>query len=71
MKKHPISRWGVRIYGAAAIIWTINSIVSLTTSRYDGPSSTDIMLYILCAVIWWIAFLVQVIRYRKGKKDDP
>lgn len=71
MKKQIFSWLAMGLYAVTAILWTIHWVILLTTSRYDGPSEIEVLLAALCAGIWWIVFLVQVISYRNGKKDDP
>lgn len=68
MKKQTTQMWVVGMYGLVAIMWTIRFVVLLTDLGYNGPFEIDVMLCVLCVVVWWIAFLVQVMRYRKGKK---
>ena len=70
MKKQIFSWLAMGLYAVMAILWTIRWVILLTTSRYHGPSETEALLNALCAGIWWIAFLMQVIGYRNRKKDD-
>ena len=70
MKKQIFSWLAMGLYAVMAILWTIRWIILLTTSRYHGPSETEVLLAALFAGIWWIAFLAHVIGYRNREKGD-
>ena len=60
----------VNLNAAAAIVWTINCIILAGYTRYNGPPEIILVLDIVCAIIWWVAFAVVLVRYRKGKQDQ-
>ena len=59
----------VNLNAAAAIVWTINCIILAGYTRYNGPPEIILVLDIVCAIIWWVAFAVALVRYRKGKHN--
>ena len=56
----------VILYGVCAVIWTIRAIVGIVVREYDG-SLFIFILNILCAVIWIVAFVIQLHTYRTKK----
>ena len=59
----------VILNAAAAIVWTINCIILAGYTRYNGPHEIILVLDIVCAIIWWVAFAVALVCYRKGQHD--
>lgn len=59
----------VVLFGAAAAIWTARAVVDVV---YGVPaiSMAVFLLDILCAVVWAIAFVAQLLRCRFRKKDE-
>lgn len=47
---------------AAAVVWTINAVLHFV---YDTSLPLQ-LLNLLCALLWCIAFLVQLWRYRNN-----
>lgn len=63
----------VILNAVAAIVWTIHCMILAGYIRYNGTSEIILMLLVLdivCAIIWWVAFAVVLVRYRKGKQDQ-
>ncbi len=59
----------VVLFAIAAAIWLIRVVVDVVYAVPD-ISMAVFLLDILCALVWVIAFLVQLFRYRVSKKDD-
>jgi len=58
----------VVLFAIAAVIWLIRVVVDVV---YGVPdiSVAVFLLDILCALVWIIAFCVQVFRWRASRKD--
>lgn len=48
---------------SAAVVWTINAVLHFV---YDTSLPLQ-LLNLLCALLWYIAFLVQLWHYRNNK----
>ena len=70
MNRKPATLFNVILNAAAAIIWTINCVVLAVYSRQNESLRILLVLDIVCAVIWWVAFAVALVRYRKGRQDQ-
>lgn len=64
MKK--VSRLSVIVYALCAVIWTIRVILEIIYSAYND-STFWFVLNILCAILWIVAFIVNLKRYRSNK----
>ena len=70
MNRKPATLFNVILNAAAAIIWTIYCFVLAVYSRQDESLRILLVLDIVCAVIWWVAFAVALVRCRKGRQDQ-
>lgn len=59
----------VALFAIAALIWLIRAVVDVVYGVPD-VSMAVFLLDILCAVVWIVAFVVQLFRYRAAKKDE-
>lgn len=66
MKK--TSQLTVRLYALCAVIWTIRAILEVVYKTYND-SIFWFILNLLCAVLWIVAFIVNLKRYRSNKDD--
>lgn len=66
MKKS--SRLTVILLGVCAVIWTIRAILEVVYQTYNDFVFRFI-LNVLCAVIWIVAFAVNLKRYRSNKEE--
>lgn len=69
MNRKTTTLLNVLFNAAAAIVWTINCTILARYTRYNRPPEVIQVLDIVCAIIWWVAFAVALVRYRKGKHD--
>lgn len=72
MNKKPArlsSLWNVILNAAAAIVWTVHSVVLIVYTRDNEPPEIILFLDIICAMIWWIAFAAALIRYRGDRQN--
>lgn len=60
------SRLAVALFGACAVIWVIRVILEIVYQTYND-SGFWFVLNILCAVIWIVAFVVNLKRYHSNK----
>lgn len=61
------------VTGAAAIVWTINCVVLAVYTRQAPPPEFLLPMNIICAVLFWIAFLVRLyglVRRRETKSQE-
>lgn len=54
----------VILYAAAAAVWTINAVLHFV---YDTSLPLQ-LLNLLCALLWCVAFLVQLWRWKNDRK---
>jgi len=62
----------VILFGLCAVIWSIRVLLDVIyRSFYNDSVITVLMcgLNVLCAIIWIVAFVVQVKRYRSNKDE--
>ncbi len=64
-EKKPVKLAVVILYAVCAVIWLVNCAAHLI---YDTSEGLVIMNGI-CAIAWITAFVVQLTRYRDGKKE--
>ena len=62
------SQLTVVLFGACAAIWTIRAILEVAFQTYRDSVFWFVM-NILCAVIWIVAFAVNLKWYRSAPKD--
>jgi len=68
MKKRNWSLAAMILNCLCAVIWIINCILDFTYRNYydDGL----IMLHIFCAIVWSIAAVVWILKYKKEKENQ-
>lgn len=59
MKKKNIQLAIVILFGIAAAIWTISTVVQMAYGTLEG-------LTLLAAAVWMVGFLLNLYRYRSG-----
>ena len=57
----------VILYGLCAVIWTARVILGVVYEKEYIASGFWLVLNILCAVIWIVAFIKWLIKYRQNK----
>ena len=62
-EKKPAQLWLVVLFGFNAIIWTVNFILHLVFGSFDPLT----VLQLVCAVLWFAAFLRLLFQYRREK----
>lgn len=62
------NRLTVMLVALCAIIWSIRAILEVIYQTYND-SIFWFVLNVLCAVIWIIAFFINLKRYRSSKED--
>ncbi len=67
MEKKTVGRIGVILYAVCAVLWTVRAILEVIYKTYND-SVFLFVLNILCAVVWILAFVVNLKRYRFGKE---
>lgn len=63
--KKSVNLISVILCGTAAVVWIINAILHFTIP-YSNPFLQ--FLNTLCALLWCVAFVVNLIRYKNGQK---
>ena len=53
----------------AAVIWTANCIVLLLYAGEATPVRVILIVDVVCAIIWWIVFMVAVQVRRKNRNQ--
>ena len=56
----------VILFGLCAVIWSIKAVYEIINTPYP-TTPTLLTLDVICAVCWIVAFIVQIIRYKKEK----
>ncbi len=59
----------VILFGACAVIWTFRAILEVINQTYND-SVFGFVLNVLCAVIWIVAFVINLKRYRSNKDEQ-
>lgn len=57
------------VLGAAAIVWTVNCVVLAVYTRHNPPPEFLLPMNIICAVLFWIAFLVRLYGFVKSRRE--
>ena len=55
----------VILLGIAALVWITLSVLDFV---FDTPGDVVRILHIICAIIWCVAFVVWVIRWRGSRQ---
>lgn len=71
MRKKLLRLLTLLVTGAAAIVWTVNCVVLAVYTRHDPPPEFLLPLNILCAVLFWIAFLIRLYGLLKSRGEKP
>ena len=60
------------VTGAAAIVWTVNCVVLAVYTRHNPLPEFLLPMNIICAVLFWIAFLIRlyVLVKNRGEKSQ-
>ncbi len=66
MKKQPAKLLAVVLVGVAAIIWTIACVFDF---MYETPPFLR-ALRVVCALVWYVAFFVNLYRYRRAVNNN-
>lgn len=66
MAKKPMKLLAVVLVGIAAIIWTVACVFDFV---YETPPFLR-TLRVVCALIWYIAFFVNLYRYRRTANNN-
>jgi uncharacterized protein with PQ loop repeat len=66
--KKKVTLVGTILCGVAAVIWTIRAVLDIVYVTYH-TSPVIPVLSVLCAVIWIVAFFVNLNRYRSSKEQ--
>ena len=66
MKKQPAKLLAVVLVGVAAIIWTIACVFDFV---YETPPFLR-ALRVVCALVWYVAFFVNLYRYCRAVKNN-
>ena len=66
MKKQPVKLLAVVLVGVAAIIWTIACVFDFA----DETPPFLRALRVVCALVWYVAFFVNLYRYRRAVKNN-
>lgn len=67
MKKSTVYLLAAVLVFLAAVIWSAVMIVDFI---YDATPMPLRFLRVICAGIWWIAFFVNLYRWRKIREED-
>lgn len=57
------------VTGATAIVWTVNCVVLAVYTRHDPPPEFLLPMNIICAVLFWIAFLIRLYGFVKNRGE--
>ena len=71
MRKKLLRLLSLLVTGAAAIVWTVNCVILAVYTRHNPPPEFLLPLNILCAVLFWIAFLIRLYYFVKSKGEKP
>ena len=71
MRKKLLRLLSLLVTGAAAIIWTVNCVILAVYTRHNPPPEFLLPLNILCAVLFWIAFLIRLYYFVKSRGEKP
>lgn len=71
MKKKLLRLLSLLVTGAAAIVWTVNCVILAVYTRHNPPPEFLLPLNILCAVLFWFAFLIRLYYFVKSRGEKP
>lgn len=71
MRKKLLRLLSLLVTGAAAIVWTVNCVILAVYTRHNPPPEFLLPLNILCAVLFWIAFLIRLYYFVKSRGEKP
>lgn len=69
MRKKLLRLLSLLVTGAAAIVWTVNCVILAVYTRHNPPPEFLLPLNILCAVLFWIAFLIRLYYFVKSRGE--
>ena len=72
MRKKLLRLLSLGVTGAAAVVWTVNCVILAVYTRHAPPPEFLLPLNILCAVLFWAAFLIRLwlLLRRRGEKPQ-
>lgn len=73
MRKKLLRLLSLVLTGTAAVVWTVNAVILAVYTRHDPPPEFLLPLNILCAVLFWAAFLIRLwllLRHRGEKPQE-
>lgn len=59
------------VTGAAAIVWTVNCVILAVYTRHNPPPAFLLPMNVICAVLFWIAFLIRLYTLFKSREKKP
>lgn len=71
MRKKLLRLLSLLVTGAAAIVWTVNCVILAVYTRHNPPPEFLLPLNILCAVLFWIAFMIRLYYFVKSRGEKP
>lgn len=71
MRKKLLRLLSMLVTGAVAIVWTVNCVILAVYTRHNPPPEFLLPLNILCAVLFWIAFLIRLYYFVKSRGEKP
>lgn len=71
MRKKLLRLLSLLVTGAAASVWTVNCVILAVYTRHNPPPEFLLPLNILCAVLFWIAFLIRLYYFVKSRGEKP
>ena len=69
MRKKLLRLLTLLVTGAAAIVWTVNCVVLTVYTRHAPPPEFLLPMNIICAVLFWIAFLIRLYYFLKSRGE--
>lgn len=69
-KREPVRLYSLILLAAAAAVWTANCIVLAVVQRQAAGLKVLLALDVICAVIWWVAFTVNLLHYRRARQES-
>lgn len=69
MKKKRVGKTNVILFGLCAIIWSAKAVYEIITTPYP-TTPTLLILDVVCALCWIVAFAVSLKRYRSDKGEQ-
>ena len=71
MRKKLLRLLSLVLTGTAAVVWTVNAVILAVYTRHDPPPEFLLPLNILCAVLFWAAFLTRLWLLLRRRGENP